>query len=124
VALPAPSQPPPPARAKHLPPRPPTDPSQPLECSRVKAWDKRAVAIVNEVIAKRGASNVEIAEGLGCPETVVRAVRARDRRRPLKVGFALAFEKRLRVAVFQALLVEALTADDLPADADPPAHEE
>lgn len=119
-----PSQLPPAPRAKHLTPRPPdSEPSQPKECRRVKAGDRIAVRILNEVIASRREEGSAIAEHLGCPEPVLRLVRSNDRRKPFKVGHILAMRKHLKVAVLQALLVEALTGPEIPS-ADLIPHEE
>ncbi len=105
-------------RAKHLPPNPRQDehPTQdhPLECPRVRAGDKRAAQLLDEQMKKRGVSNYELAEVVGFSETIPRAMRKADRRKPFKVGHLYAFDRRLALALLDAVRVDLLTSNDIP----------
>lgn len=93
-------------RPKHLGPG--TEPAHPLECERVKAGDRAAVAALNRVLMKRGTSNVELAEVVECPETTIRAIRSGERRKPFKVGLLYAIDRRTALAVLDEIRTELL----------------
>lgn len=113
-----PSQPPPAPRAKPLSredvDRDRDDRANPTECKSVRAGDARAVDLLNEVLTKRGTSNTELGEVVGCGEQVLRAVRSRNRRRPFKVGHLFAIDRRTALAIWNAIHVALLT-DPVPS---------
>jgi hypothetical protein len=90
----------------------PLEPSHPRECESFKAGDKKAVNTLNRVFDKRGVKNLRLANKLDCPETVLRAVRAGERRKPFKVGLLYAIaecgEPQLALATLDEIRLDIL----------------
>ncbi len=111
-----PSKPPDPLRPKTLPLRDPSERANVKDCPRVRKGDERAVEALNRVLLRRGTSNVELGEVVGCGESVIRAIRSRDRRRPFKAGLFYAVDLRTALALLDETRVDLLTQN--------PAHRE
>lgn len=98
-------------RAKHLPPRAPSSTSgiRPTEVEAFRLGDAKAVGVLNRVLARRGVSNCEIAEGAECSENLIRLIRSDDLRKPFKVGFLFAINRRLALAILDEIRLELLS---------------
>lgn len=106
------SSPPPPgegteeARAKYLVPLP----AMKLRSPRREAGRRRAAKRFDEVMRKRGASNCEMAEVVGCQERLVR-----DWRRSKEGGQwgdLYAMDRRAALALLDAIRMDLLSDDD------------
>lgn len=101
---------PPVLRAKHLAPRVVQERGPVVECETVQEGDARAVELLNKVLTKHRASNIELAEILGCDEKVVRLVRAKHIRKPFKCGLLLKLPPKIALEILDLLRLDILRA--------------